>query len=45
MLMPFVLALRGERAGVNELATGLVVLVASLWPIHDWEVRGRPARP
>ncbi len=45
MLMPFVLALHGERAGLNELVTGLVVVVASLWPSHDWEVRGRPARP
>jgi hypothetical protein len=45
MLMPFVLALHGERAGLNELGMGLVVVVASLWPIHAWEVRGRPVRP
>jgi hypothetical protein len=45
VLMPFVLALHGERAGLNEVGAGLVVIVASLWPLHDWEVRGRPARP
>jgi hypothetical protein len=45
MLMPFVLALHGERAGLNELGTGLVVVLASLWPTDGWEVRGRPARP
>ena len=45
MLMPFVLALHGAPAGLNELGTGLVVVVASLWPDHGWEVRGRPARP
>ena len=45
MLMPFVLALHGERAGLNQLATGLLVVVSSLWPLHRWEVRERPARP
>ncbi len=42
VLSPFALALPATRATVNQLATGLLVLVASLWPGHHDDADRRP---
>lgn len=42
VLAPFALALPASAAAENQLATGLVVLVASLWPGHRDAKGGHP---
>jgi len=40
---PFVLALPAGPAGTNRLASGLVILAASLWPVHAAITQGHRA--
>jgi len=40
---PFVFAFPASPAALNQVATGLVIFTASLWPAHSDLRRGHPA--